>query len=65
MNTEVIKTSTENVIDKAKAMSNNHVGNGKIKKTSIKTMPNASAISDRFASTENLTGDWAMGHRFP
>lgn len=45
---DVIKTRTENVRDSAKAISNSHGAKGKIKMTSIKTMPNAKAMSDLF-----------------
>ena len=57
MKIDVISTSTENVIDNARATSSNHVGKGRIKNTSIKTMPKAKAMSDRFASMEKL---WRM-----
>lgn len=45
---DVIRTRTENVSDSAKAISNNHGASGRIKMTSIKTMPSAKAMSDRF-----------------
>ena len=48
LNPDTNPNNTENVKDNAKDISNNQGANGKIKITSIKTMPNAKAMSDRF-----------------
>ena len=47
MKIDVISTKTENVKDNAKAISNSVGASGKIKITSMQTMPSAKAISDR------------------
>ena len=57
MKTDVISTKTENVTDSASAISNNHVGNGKIRNTNIVTMPSANAMSDRFVNRDNPSTD--------
>jgi hypothetical protein len=51
-NKTVIKIMTENVMDKANDISNNHVGIGKIKTVMMATIPSASKMSPR--KTEDL-----------